>query len=322
MAIVKTNPHDSNASVADTIAIMGSHADAASISPQVISALSAAGVSTSDSEDNKIQKIFQYVKSRVTFTEDESQLANIFAVPNSKELLITPPVLLSMPDPKGDCDDFSMLGCSMLNAAGVKCDFVTIAADDRMPDQFTHVYCMVTTSDGRQIPFDSSHGQSVGWESPNIYKKMIWPTFAWNKGKGLGMTLRQRAGLGDDTTAGDIYSSDGVDPSYTGSQISSTGYQFPSAPVIIGSTPSSAPSWLTSLLPGVFGAAEKIAIQTTQQPGVQTTGPNGVTTSTVLPQGATSLNIPGLTTGVGSINPLFLIGGVIGLIVLVKSMSK
>ncbi len=304
MSIVRTDASNSDNSVADTVALMGSHANAGSVSPQVIKALNDAGVRASDTEDKKIQKVYLYIKGHVRFVEDETQLKNIFAVPNSKELLITPPVLLSMSQPKGDCDDFSMVGCSMLMAAGVQCDFTTIAAEVDMPDQFTHVYCMVKTNDGRSIPFDTSHGKAVGWESPRIFRKMVWPVFSWNKGKGLGMTLRERAGLtgGLGDFAEDLSSMENSSVISAGGDYTYSDANYPTY------NPPSGPSIWNSILPGIFNAGEKIAVQTTQQPGIQTVGPNGQYSSTVLPAGASSLNIPGLTSG--GINPLFLLGGI------------
>jgi hypothetical protein len=191
MSVKKTNPNDSDKSVADTVALMGIHARNASSSSQVKAALQEAGVNQQGlTEDQIINRIFSFIKGKIDFVQDEDQLGGMFYNPDSKELLITPPVLLSMSHPRGDCDDFSMLGCSMLMAKGVKCDFVTVAANSSFPSEFSHIYCMVRTRDGRVIPFDASHGKEAGWETARAYRKQVWPVFNWT-GESMG-----RGGMG------------------------------------------------------------------------------------------------------------------------------
>ena len=344
LSIKQTNPNDSDVSVADTVALMGSHAREASATPQVKEALQAAGVLQAGlTEDEVIERVFSYIKGRIQFVEDPDQLEGIFQNPNGKELLITPPVLLSMQKPMGDCDDFSMLACSMLMAKGIKCDFVTIAANQNAPSEFSHVYCMAGTRDGRVIPFDASHGKEAGWESARAYRKQIWPVFNWagdRRGmggggmvvsKGLGVIDGSRSafdkmfdqglkgilGLGDDTT--DIYS--GIDSTLTQLDTlppsdvnvpydSNNGISVSSPPAATGGV-----NW-NSILQSITGTIGKIAVQTTQPAGVSTTTCNaqGVCSqsSTVLPANYTgSLNIPGLnTSSLGSMLPLLLIAGV------------
>lgn len=305
--VVQTNPLNSDKSVADTITLMGTHARAASSSPQVKQALSNAGCLQGGlTEDDCIDKVFGFVKSNVQFVEDDTQLKKIFKVAKSRELLITPPVLLSMDRPKGDCDDFSMLVCSMLMAKGIQCDFVTVAANSDQPSEFSHVYCMARSRDGRSIPIDASHGKIAGWETERSTRKQIWPVFNWNVRRGDGMgTVRN--GLGD------FWSDLGVSDSGVMTQDQQLQIDNGWTPGV-GLPPSvnTGINW-NALLPNLFGSVEKIAIQTTQQPGVQTTGPNGVSSSTVLPAGATSLanfNIPGASTlSGGSLIPILLIGG-------------
>jgi len=84
--------------------------------------------------------------------------------------------LLALPVPvaQGDCDDYSMLAASMLLAEGIPCAFVTVAADSRDPSQFSHVY-VVSRRGGARIPIDASHGPSVGWETPEFYRRSEWP---------------------------------------------------------------------------------------------------------------------------------------------------
>lgn len=284
MAVQQTDAGDSDRSVGDTVALMGAHAVGASHSKQVARAIEEAGcLEPSLTDEQVISKVFTYIKDRVTFTEDESQLADIFNMPASKELLITPQVLLSMAEPRGDCDDFSMLCCAMLMACGVACNFVTVAADSAMPTQFSHVYCQAVTEQGTVTPLDCSHGKYVGWETGKDTRKQVWPVMNWNKGR-IAMN-----GLGDYGDGNDVASYPGAGGTDWGS-------------ILAGS------------IPGIFTAAEKIAIQTTQKPGYQTVGPNGTSSSYVLQPGSSvALALPGLSTSGSS---SVLIYGAIGVAVL------
>lgn len=304
---------------AETVGLMASHALRAASSPEVLRACQLSGATDTLLIQRKLECIFQFIKRRVKFVEDNEPLGCMFGIADSKELLITPPALLSMKNPKGDCDDFSMLAASMMIACGVSCSFVTVAADARAPEQFTHVYCM-----GAGIPFDASHGKEVGWETGQQFRKQIWPIFTGGReGEGIGMIvgtkdykeawlnagLRGLLGLDDEGN----YVPDGTDvlggaaPDFIFNPIAST--------VPVSSLPinSSVPAinW-NNLLPGIFSSAEKIAQQTTQPAGYQITGPNGQMTSVVLPQGGSlPTSIPGLSSSsLSSMLPLLLIGGV------------
>jgi len=124
-------------------------------------------------------QIFYYVRGRVRFVADEST-----ALPLQRwyqepivESLIRPVDLLNMrPIAQGDCDDFSMLVASMLLAEGIPCSFVTVAADDRDPQQFSHVY-VASYRDGKRTPIDASHGLFPGWEADrdSVFRKREWP---------------------------------------------------------------------------------------------------------------------------------------------------
>lgn len=293
----KTDKQDSDKSVSDTIGLMVGHANRACKSNHIAVAVNESGANDPYISDvQKINRVFAYIRNKVRFAQDEEQLARLFEQPNSKELLITPEVLLSMAQPTGDCDDFSMLCCAMLQAVGVQCNFVTVAADSSMMDQYTHVYCMAVTQSGEQIPCDCSHGKFAGWETPQIYRKQVWPVINLTKDD------NSMAGLGD------WFSDMGIGKDYP---------TLPSASV-------GGVDW-NSLLPGLFGSIEKIAIQTTQQPGYSQTGPNGQGTSVVLAPGQTNsgiLNIPGTSAISGNNSTLLIVAGVVGLFIAVKAMSK
>jgi hypothetical protein len=133
-----------------------------------------------------VRRVFWWVKRNVRFQEDDSIMSRIFGIdPNlngGRDFLITPDLLLAMNPPMGDCDDFSMLVASMLICLGFIREFgrgwfVTIAADERDPDSYTHVYTKWYCADGSENPYiyiDASHGEYPGWESPKIFKKREW----------------------------------------------------------------------------------------------------------------------------------------------------
>jgi hypothetical protein len=94
----------------------------------------------------------------------------------------------------GDCDDFSMYLAGILEAVGVPCAFVKVAADERARDQYSHVYVRAYP-DGEEIALDASHGAYPGWEVPNMYGKLrVWPV-AECGGGGLSKLLLA-AGIG------------------------------------------------------------------------------------------------------------------------------
>lgn len=91
----------------------------------------------------------------------------------------------------GDCDDFSMYLAALLKANGVPCSFATVAADEKAPDQFSHVY-VVAYPDGERLPLDASHGPYAGWEVPNRFGKYrewpVWDKLTWWLGNALLQT--------------------------------------------------------------------------------------------------------------------------------------
>jgi hypothetical protein len=83
----------------------------------------------------------------------------------------------------GDCDDFSMYLACLLEASGVPCAFVTVAADGRAPDQYSHVYVRAYPEDAEPISLDASHGDYPGWEVPNMFAKLrLWPMEQYDGG--------------------------------------------------------------------------------------------------------------------------------------------
>lgn len=177
IATKRTDPTNTDISTADTIELMEAHTARDISHPLIQQALAdiISSPSVVDSDPHsKVQGVFDYVKERVTFVEDESTLTKLFGIESDVELLITPARLLSMNQPMGDCDDFSMLTKALLQGMGIETRFVTVGADAQLPGKWSHVYCMATLPDGETIAVDTSHGKYLGWEAPHINRKGIW----------------------------------------------------------------------------------------------------------------------------------------------------
>jgi hypothetical protein len=177
LSIAKTNPIDSSVSTADTIHQMKALAIDASRSPFISTLVNSLLINlpSHPSQTDIARDIYWWIKSHVTFVEDEQVLGSILGYEDvAQELLIPPVVLISMPSPSGDCDDFSMLAASCLLCAQIRCAFVTIAVDPETPERFSHVYVCALLDD-KWMGFDTSHGQYLGWEyNGKVYRKVTW----------------------------------------------------------------------------------------------------------------------------------------------------
>lgn len=125
--------------------------------------------------------LFYWLRSNIQFVEDEQLMYEQLGVEPArldKELLIVPPVLLSMPQPMGDCDDFSLLLASMLLCAGIHPYFVTVAADPEDERKFSHIYvCACLRDEGAFMCLDAGNRLQMvppGWEPSKITRKAIW----------------------------------------------------------------------------------------------------------------------------------------------------
>lgn len=180
---VLTNPWDSDASTFVTCRILQryarQYAGDASVRLAVLDAVRRlpAGASQRDIAC----AIFHWVRSRIRFREDEDLLYNEVGVHPAnldKELLIVPPVLLGMPQPCGDCDDFSLLVASMCLAAGMQPFYVTVAADPTDTGKLSHIYVCVRLADERgYLCLDAGNrypSVPAGWESATVSRKAIW----------------------------------------------------------------------------------------------------------------------------------------------------
>lgn len=131
-------------------------------------------------EEEKVQAVYGHVANAIRFQRDEATGLGMGSTPPDLiEVIIRPVDMAQYIDQGraiGDCDDFSMYCACLLNVLGVPCSFVTVAADGRAPDQYSHVYVAAYPRDEygqrRRIAMDTSHGDYPGWEVPNQYGKL------------------------------------------------------------------------------------------------------------------------------------------------------
>lgn len=120
--------------------------------------------------------VWAYVRSRVRFVQDEDLASG------AREVLIEPPLLLTMEQPRGDCDDFTMAVASLLCALGVPVRVMAVAANPDDPQRFSHVYAAAVLENRSTLPLtlpiDASHGPYPGWEAPLIFRRMPWRILA------------------------------------------------------------------------------------------------------------------------------------------------
>jgi hypothetical protein len=134
--------------------------------------------------DDPVAGVFDFVRSGVRFEQDEKIGAPVEADLSWPviEVLMPPSELSRMCTGSeectraGDCDDFSMWAASLLLALGIPCAFVTVAADSREPDRYSHVYVAAYPPGRGRIALDTSHGPFPGWEVGNRFgKRKEWP---------------------------------------------------------------------------------------------------------------------------------------------------
>jgi hypothetical protein len=117
-----------------------------------------------------------WAKQNVKFMQDDAQLLRLLNERDQLELLITPSVMVRLETRQGDCDDFTMLVCCLLEALGAPWRIVTIACDPSDPQRWSHVFAAGVMEDGRLVPLDASHGQYPGWHVPNerTFRLQVW----------------------------------------------------------------------------------------------------------------------------------------------------
>lgn len=112
---------------------------------------------------NKAQAIYTFIKSYIRFERD----------PFGVEMLQEPIVTLKRR--AGDCDDHTILVCAMMGAVGFPYAIKTIKADTRRPDEFSHVYAVISIPGMGWTGADTSVDPAyLGWEPPGKYPSKLW----------------------------------------------------------------------------------------------------------------------------------------------------
>lgn len=174
---IRTNPQDSDQSTRDTIQEMCRVAQRTARHPAVNAAVQEALAPLPSRFDTKerVKAIYEWVQRQVEFVEDEEVLGRIWGYrPEEAELIVEPPMLLTMPRPMGDCDDQSTLLAAMLLHLPVGVNFVTVAADPSQMDRWSHVYVSVMLPCGERMALDPSHGPYAGWEEKEVFRTKEW----------------------------------------------------------------------------------------------------------------------------------------------------
>jgi hypothetical protein len=181
---------------AQTVQYMDELAAADAENPTVIAAaheaLELAGLDTASGDFEKACAVYWWLKQTIRYvpTPGTSPLVD--------QTLISPSAVLAMPEPIGDCPQFSMLACAMFRVLCMNSLYVTIAAEEFAPDLWSHIYNTVEVGPGTWMPFDSSNGPEPGAEYARPFKRRVWPRIAPNncsKGKTAMMrSTRHRAG--------------------------------------------------------------------------------------------------------------------------------
>lgn len=132
--------------------------------------------STATTPAAQISSVWLWVKNHIKFLHDDVLTRVLFNEGDHFELLISPPVVLRMKAPSGDCDDFTMLACALACAMGFPWGIVTLACDRKRPGEYSHVYGCAWLPNGVLAPLDCSHGKYPGWEVPShdVQRKTIW----------------------------------------------------------------------------------------------------------------------------------------------------
>ena len=106
----------------------------------------------------EISRCFDYVQTNIRFVRD----------PCGVELIHTPEGILD--DGQGDCDDHTILICSLLESIGHPTRSKAIGFS---PGDFSHVYAQ-TRCGGSWLSLDTTEEyRPIGWQPPGIYDAMI-----------------------------------------------------------------------------------------------------------------------------------------------------
>jgi transglutaminase-like putative cysteine protease len=191
-------PEDPDDQVGATISLMSHYAATDAAHPAILTDARRALAEASPGATPE-QAVFQFVRRRVRFVDDEVNAAPLAVRTNIPivEVLIRPVDMSQMCSGggcqrTGDCDDHAMYGAALLKALGRTVKFVTVAADGADPSRYSHVYLVSYPPEqpGARVALDLSHGAACGWEVPNRYGKRR----EWSVGSDLRQIVLNVAG--------------------------------------------------------------------------------------------------------------------------------
>lgn len=158
--IYRTQLRDGDAGVGDTICLMEKLTNAYITDPRILRLVRMLRKSTAV---ETMREIFNWVVTRLRYVSD----------PQSVELVRSAKHTILGTMPYGDCDDLSVALATLLRAAGIPCQFKTIAWRPGKP-AFSHVY-VVARVNGRIYPLDPTMGaKGFNNEINKIHREKIW----------------------------------------------------------------------------------------------------------------------------------------------------
>lgn len=310
---------------AQTIGMMEKIAARDSNDPAVVAAvdeaLSQAGLNRESPAFDKACAVFWWLKRNIEYvpTPGTSPLVD--------QTLISPTALLAMPEPIGDCPQFSMLASAMFRVLCMNSMFVTIAAEPMFPHQWSHVYNTVEIFPDQYIPFDSSNGPEPGAEYAQSFRRRIWPRIepgkcqTKEKASDMVRSMKKGGSMRNRNLRSALHGRLGDDGDYGDEAVNiSTGFPTTSSgdyggETIASPTPSTGAPWYDQLISAGAALAAPIVKEATQQQPYYVTGPNG---QQVLYNPNTGTIA---SSSLGSISPTVLLVG-IGVIALVMFSGR
>lgn len=303
---------------AQTVSYMDELAAADANEPAIVAAvaeaLDQAGIDAGASPQAKAQAVYWWLKRTIRY------VATPGTSPLVDQTLIPPCTLLAMPEPIGDCPQFSMLAAAMFRVLCIESLFVTIAAEPAFPEQWSHIYNTVEIYPGQFMPFDSSNGPEPGAEYAKPFKRRVWPRLSPGKCRtkegppmlrstyrhtpaGMRNSVTRRAVLGDlCTDASCMATGPSVNPNDPALQMDSSYTPYSGGTY---GAPSSQP-WYTTLINDAAQIATPLIRSSTQQQPYFITSPSG---QSVLYNPNTGTVGGGTSIG-SAINPTYIIGGI------------
>jgi hypothetical protein len=166
---------DDEANTAQTVARMLEYSTADAQEPAIKNA-TAQAIAGRRSKQGKAAGIFNWICARLHYVEDKDlHLGDFRPDCADAEILIRPADVLRMPQPAGDCDEYSMLARAMLLSAGIRASFITVECDEDAPGDYSHIYVRAYTPAALAfdaIPNAAVHG--IGYEVAPTGKRREW----------------------------------------------------------------------------------------------------------------------------------------------------